>query len=84
MGDGAKHFENSEGNAIDAEAASISPQTSKIFSPARSRPPPRSKPGCHVRPAPGNQHQAIAYAEKNVAASLDYAEKLLHATDLAE
>jgi phasin len=28
--------------------------------------------------------KAVAYAEKNVQASLDYAEKLLHAKDLAE
>jgi phasin len=28
--------------------------------------------------------KAISYAEKNVAASLDYAEQLLHAKDLAE
>ena len=28
--------------------------------------------------------KAIAYAEKNVAASLDYAQQLLHAKDLAE
>ena len=28
--------------------------------------------------------KAISYAEQNVAASLDYAEKLLHAKDLAE
>lgn len=28
--------------------------------------------------------KAIAFAEKNVAASLDYAEKLLHAKDLSE
>jgi len=40
------------------------------------------RPGSTVRAgASGHQHQGDA-TEKNVAASLDYAEKLLHATDL--
>ena len=59
---------------------------SRTFSPARSRPPARIEgQGASVRAgAKDISTKAIAYAEKNVAASLDYAEKLLHAKDLAE
>ena len=81
-------FEIPEGNAIDggSELRAGPPDLREIRRRAR-RPPPAPSRSATPRFAPSAKDigsKAIAYAEKNVQASLDYAQSLLKAKDLTE
>ena len=81
-------FRNSEGNAIDGGSKlRAGPQDLREIPGQRAgRPRARSRSAApRFAPAPRTSAaKAIAYAEKNVQASLDYAQSLLKAKDLTE